>query len=226
MTQTPSRDVAVRIYASSNCGPARLVIARVVGMSDQSASRRGPKRNEHARSAILSAAFQLTQEVGFGGLTIEGIATRAGVGKQTVYRWWPTKADVLLEAGASKADLSVSHDDHGTFRDDIEHFLRDSLRLLAVPGIADTLRSLMAESQVNPEFAQRFREGFLNRRREALIEIVDRAAARGDFPGHLSAELVADIVFGVIWYRILATERLMVDDDVRALLDLLAPEPV
>ena len=185
--------------------------------------RRGPKRSEQARLAILSAAFELTQEVGYRGLTIEGIAARAGVGKQTVYRWWSTKADVLLEAGALKADVKVSVADSGSFRGDLEQFLRDSFTLLAFPGLDGLLRSLMAEAQIDPAFATRFRDGFLNRRRDVLAAILDRARKRGDAPRDISDELAADVVFGVIWYRLLATERPLTAVDVMPLVDLIAP---
>ncbi|MDQ1130416.1 TetR/AcrR family transcriptional regulator [Microbacterium sp. SORGH_AS_0888] len=192
-------------------------------MTQTAPARRGPKRSEESRLAILTAAFELTQEAGYRGLTIEGIAARAGVGKQTVYRWWPTKADVLLEAAAAKADLRVSTADQGSYRRDLERFLHDSFTLAAFPGLAGLLRSLMAEAQLDPDFAARFREGFLNRRRSALIEIVRRGRVRGDAPGEQPTELLADVVFGVIWYRLLATERPLDADDVDPLLDLLAP---
>ena len=117
----------------------------------------------------------------------------------------------------------MSTTDRGAFRDDLEQFLRDSFRLLRVPGLAELLRSLMADSQINPEFAERFREGFLNRRRAALVEIVERAQMRGDAPVGTSADLVADVVFGFIWYRVMATERSLEDADIVALLRLLAP---
>jgi AcrR family transcriptional regulator len=58
----------------------------------------GRKRSQESRLAILTAAFELTAELGYAGLTIEGIAARSGTGKQTIYRWWPSKADVLLDA--------------------------------------------------------------------------------------------------------------------------------
>ncbi|MGA1835425.1 TetR/AcrR family transcriptional regulator [Herbiconiux sp. 11R-BC] len=194
-------------------------------MTNTEPTRRGPKRSEESRLAILTSAFELLQEVGYRGLTIEGIAARAGVGKQTVYRWWPTKADVLLEAGAVKADLRVSIADHGSYRSDLEQFLRDSFTLLEFPGLTGLLRSLMAEAQIDPDFATRFRDGFLNRRRNALIEILDRATRRGDAPIHLTTELMADVVFGVIWYRLLATERPLNTHDVPPLLHLLTSGP-
>lgn len=192
-------------------------------MTQTGPARRGPKRSEESRQAILTSAFELIREVGYRGLTIEGIAARAGVGKQTVYRWWPTKADVLFEAGAVKADLRVSTADHGSYRRDLEQFLHDSFTLLEFPGLPGLLRSLMAEAQIDPDFAARFRDGFLNRRRHALAEILQRAVRRGDAP-EVSAELTADVVFGVIWYRLLATDRPLSVADVAPLVNLLAPD--
>ena len=128
------------------------------------------------------AALELAAEIGYGRLTIEGIATRAGVGKQTIYRWWPSKADILLEAGAAKADLHVPVTDHGSYRADLRVFLEASYRMASYPGLADLLRALMAEAQIDPEFGDRFRAAFLERRREALAVIIDRARERGDLP--------------------------------------------
>ncbi|WP_028851265.1 TetR/AcrR family transcriptional regulator [Thermocrispum municipale] len=189
-------------------------------MTEPHAPRRGRKRSEQSRLAILTATFELTRDEGYRALTVEGIAARAGVGKQTVYRWWPTKADVLLEALATKAELHVSVADRGSFRADLEQFLRDSFALLGVPGVAQALRSLMAEAQVDSQFASRFREGFLDRRRAALAELLQRARRRGDAPP-VADELVADVVFGVIWYRVLATNRPWGEADLVALRDLL-----
>ncbi|MFF3919660.1 TetR/AcrR family transcriptional regulator [Streptomyces sp. NPDC001852] len=194
-------------------------------MTGATTPARGRKRSEQTRLAILTAAYELTTEVGFPDLTIEGIAARAGAGKQTVYRWWPTKADVLLEALALKADLKVSTADQGSFDAELDAFLRDSAALMAFPGVVPVLRSLMAEAQRDADFRRRFQDGFLSKRRAALETIVERAAARGDKPAHLTAALVADLVFGLIWYRVLATERLLGQDDITAIRRLLNEHP-
>ncbi len=80
----------------------------------------------------------------------------------------------------------------------------------------------MAEAQQNPELRHRFQTEFLARRRAALLQIVSRAEIRGDLPPGVHGELIGDIVFGVIWYRMLSTERLLDSADVRSLADLLA----
>ncbi|MFC5664918.1 TetR/AcrR family transcriptional regulator [Kitasatospora misakiensis] len=162
--------------------------------------------------AILVAAFELLGEVGYAGLTIEGIATRAGCGKQTIYRWWPSKAHVLLEVLTVKADLYVTNADHGSYADDLRAFLGDTFRLGRQQRVVDILRVLMAEAQINEEFGELFRVAFLQRRRDALQVVLDRARARGDLPPRPTPSTVMDIVFGTLWYRLLATRQEMGDD--------------
>jgi AcrR family transcriptional regulator len=177
-------------------------------MADPPLARRpGRKRSEASRTAILAAAIGLVSEVGYAALTIEGIARRAGCGKQTIYRWWPGKADVLLDALGAKAVLYVPVADRGSYRADLRAFLEASFALARQPQVTGILRALMAEAQVDEEFGERFREAFLQRRRDALAQIVTRARQRGDLPAGLSPGTVLDLVFGVIWYRTLATRQ-------------------
>jgi AcrR family transcriptional regulator len=169
--------------------------------------RPGRRRSEQSRLAILTAAYELVGDIGYARLTIEGIAARAGTGKQTIYRWWPSKADVVLDALATKADLYVPIPDEGSYAADLRAFLLASFALGNQYQLIGILRALMAQAQVDPEFWQRFRDTFLQRRRDALAVITGRAQARGDLPPTASPGTVADIVFGAIWYRILATRE-------------------
>jgi AcrR family transcriptional regulator len=183
----------------------------------------GRPRSETSRQAILAAAIELAVEVGYAGLTIEGIAARAGVGKQTIYRWWPSRADVLLEAGAVKADRYVPVADQGSYRADLRAFLRASYAMAGHREFAGLLRALMAEAQLDSDFGERFRVSFLERRRDALAVITGRARERGDLPERPGADTVADIVFGTIWYRILATRRPLDEAWADDLIAVLAP---
>lgn len=161
-------------------------------------------RSEQARQSVLRAADDLLVERGFAQLTMEGIAARAGVAKQTIYRWWPSKADVLLDALATKADLFVPIPDEGSLAADLRGFLTTSFALAGKKPLADALRALMAQAQLDEEFRGRFWSAFLRRRRDALGVLLDRATARGELP--MSREACADVVFGVVWYRLL-TDR-------------------
>jgi AcrR family transcriptional regulator len=187
--------------------------------------RPGRKRSAESRAAILAATMALIREVGYAQLTIEGIAARAGVGKQTIYRWWPSRADVLLEALADEADLEIPGEDHGSYRADLELFLNDTFRLAEAHNTRAILQTLMAEAQLDAAFGTRFRAAFLERRREALRRLVQRAAERGDLPRRPAPGTVLDIVFGTLWYRVLATGE-PVDDALAAeLLALLTGDP-
>lgn len=187
----------------------------------------GRPRSETSWQAILTAALELAAETGYAGLTIEGIAARAGVGRQTIYRWWPSKADILLEALPAIADVHVPVLDQGSYQADLRAFLQASYQLANdYPQIPGLLRALMAEAQSNPEFAHRFRETFLERRRAALAVITNRAHERGDLPRRPAPGTVADIVFGVIWYRVLATHQPFDPQLVDDLVGVLAPMPL
>ena len=202
-SERPGSERAVSERAGSERADGERAVDERAG-----SERPGRKRSEQSRLAILTAAYELVGEIGYARLTIEGIAARAGTGKQTIYRWWPSKADVVLDALATKADLHIPIPDEGSYAADLRAFLLASFALGGQSTLIGILRALMAEAQVDPEFWQRFRDGFLQRRRDALAVITGRAQARGDLPPGLSPGTVADIVFGVIWYRVLATREL------------------
>jgi len=181
-------------------------------MDDSTPSRPGRRRSEDSRRAILAAAVELVGEHGYGPLTVEKIAARAGAGKQTIYRWWPTKADVVMEALVEKADLHVPVPDDGSLAADLRAFLEASVALGRAPQVVAILRALMAEAQLDEGFGARFRDGFIENRRAALRTVLERAAERGELP-RASVDTLLDVVFGVIWYRVL-TGRVMGADGV------------
>ncbi|MEV0838208.1 TetR/AcrR family transcriptional regulator [Actinocatenispora sera] len=155
---------------------------------DEVSAKRGRPRDERARKAILGAARDLLIEDGYAALTVEGIARRAGVGRQTVYRWWQGKADVALEAMNAQAELEIA-------ATDLAAFVRETF--IVAPRYVPALSGLMAHAQLDPAFAARFRAEFLDRRRAALIALV-----RAELPA-LDPEYAADLVFGTLWYLVL-----------------------
>lgn len=165
----------------------------------ESRSRTGRKRSEASREAILDAALTLLREGGYGALTTDAIAAEAGVGKQTIYRWWSSKADVVLEA-LSELGRVVPVPDTGSLAGDLAQFLASTFRLLRGPkGSAPVLKGLMAEAQVNPEFAPRF-AAFIQSRREVLASIVRRG---GEAAPREAVEALVDMLYGAMWYRLL-----------------------
>jgi AcrR family transcriptional regulator len=157
-------------------------------MAKQTRSRRGRPRNELAAEAIRRAAVDLLRTHAYRQLTIDRIASRAGVGRQTIYRWWHSKADVILEALNTRAIADVP-------LRDLDTFVRTTFTI--APTWVPILRALMSEALQNPRFDRRFRAEFIDRRRRILQSIVRRELPDAD-PAR-----VADHVFGPLWYLVL-----------------------
>src|ERR1700741_4356247 len=108
------------------------------------------RRNEDARLAVLHAADDLLVERGFGGVTIEGIAARAGVAKQTIYRWWPSKVDILLDTLIADASRQLSIPDGESAVESARRYLRSLARFLTREPAGKVLLALIGEAQHDP----------------------------------------------------------------------------
>jgi AcrR family transcriptional regulator len=188
-------------------------------------SRRGPgrPRSESSHRKILQAAARLLERDGYTRITIDALASEAGVGRQTIYRRWQTKADVVLELVADRADFAVAVPDTGSYSADIREFMRSAFAAATDPPTADLLRGLMTEAQERHDFGHRFRRDFLAPRRTAFQTIIDRATARNDLPPHVPSDAIADIAFGSLWYRLLATHEPLDTQYADAITAALAP---
>jgi len=150
----------------------------------------------------LSAVLALLDKEGYQGITIEGVAREAGVGKQTIYRWWRCRAELVLEAYANHAASKVPVPDKGTLQADLENFLCTAFRRLTnVSGAI--MRGLMADAVLDPDFGAILRNVFLMRRRQAIKEILEKGVTRGELKPDVDLELLIDLLFGPMWYRLL-----------------------
>lgn len=190
-----------------------------------SAHRQGPVRSEAARVAILQATARLFEARGYDHLTMEGIAAEAGVGKQTIYRWWPSKgavvADCLLDGLLFPDHLTLPNT--GTLRADLVTWLRNIFGVLEQPSGEMLMRSLIAAAAENADVGLRLYEGFgtgssLNAR---LHEAVGRSELRSD----ASVEQVGEALIGAVLLR--ALSRLPADAGVaEGLVDAVLGRPV
>lgn len=160
----------------------------------------GRRRNEAARAAILRAALVLVErgeQFGMGA-----IAQAAGVGKQTIYRWWPSRGAVLAEAMAQQAESLAHVPDTGSVRADLAVFLADTFKAAAEPSNRRVLRRVMADAQDDPHLEAAVSE-FTARRRAELEALLERGRRRGELAGDADLDLVVDQAYGVLWYRLL-----------------------
>lgn len=162
----------------------------------------GRPRSEQARRAVLAAASEMLERDGYSALTMESIARGAGVSKQTLYRWWPSKAAILFEALSEGAKSVAPVPDTGALATDVRRFLRATVAGVQRNGAI--LAALMSEAQFDPGLGETFRGAFLRGRRTVMTEILQRARDRGEFRAAVDLDLVAELAFAAIWYRLLA----------------------
>ncbi|NUP50496.1 MAG: TetR/AcrR family transcriptional regulator [Catenulispora sp.] len=171
----------------------------------------GRRRNEAAREAIIDAAIALLQDVGYEGFTIERLAKDAGVGKQTVYRWWPSKAAVIAEAVGTRARHTIPLPDTGTLGSDLTEFFVNTFRQSEDPAVLNQLKNMMAASIENPETAGSFKE-FLANRRASLRTLLERGVERHEVAEGTDLDFLTDLAYGLLWYRGLIGHRPLDDD--------------
>jgi AcrR family transcriptional regulator len=166
------------------------------------ARRPGRPRSERARQAILAATLALAAEEGPAGLHMEAIAKRAGVSKETLYRWWRSRAEVVLDALAERGQQAIPLPATPTLRGDLRAFLRATVDAAADPAIVRLLHTVAAEAAADEGMARKVRDRFLVTRRADLGQILQRAVARGEIGGDYAA-IAADLIYGSLWYRLI-----------------------
>lgn len=132
---------------------------------------------------------------------MQAIANRAHVSKDTLYRWWRSKTEVVLEALAGYGDHAIPVPDTGSLSHDLRAFMRASATALD-PTTSQLLRALAAGAAADAAFADKVRQRFLTRRRAALATILERAAGRGELHQD-TIPTILDLVFGALWYRLI-----------------------
>lgn len=161
------------------------------------------RRDENARLAVLHAADDLLVERGFGGVTIEGIAARAGVAKQTIYRWWSSKVDVLLDTLVDDAGHQLVVPDTGSTVDGTHRYLQALARFLTEEPAGKVLLALIGEAQHDAETARTFNQRYLAPRRQQEREMLNRGIAAGELSPALDVDAALDALCGPIVYRAL-----------------------
>ncbi|OLT38472.1 hypothetical protein BJF85_08970 [Saccharomonospora sp. CUA-673] len=157
----------------------------------------GRRRNDQARQAILTAATELL--AAGEPVTLTAIAGRARVGKQTIYRWWPSKGAVVLEAMAERARETAPAASTGSLEGDLEAFVAATFAAASDPAYAATLRGIVGEA-LRDEHAASVLAEFTADQREQVYLVVERWLPE---VAEVAADLAVDQIHGVLWYRLL-----------------------
>lgn len=168
--------------------------------------RGGRPRSERSRRAILGAAEACLRDQGLRAMTIEGVADSAGVSKATIYRWWPSKGVLALDAIHEQwVTARGLIPDTGGLRADLRERLRATVRMLTRTPLGSALADLIAEAQTDPELARAYHERVLEPLRGQIRTIFERALRRGEIPADADIEAAIDLVQGPLYLRLLHT---------------------
>lgn len=182
--------------------------------------QRGRPRSQKAHQAILAAAAELLLDRGLSGVSMDAVAERAGVSKATIYRWWPTKESLALDALYTEwAGARPVPRDTGTLRGDLLSLMRPWARLAGTRPYGRVVAALLTEAQTDPEFGAEYRRRFLEPRRAQARAVFDRAIARGEVPATVKIDVVLDLLYGPLYHRLLHGHAPLNDRFVRDVVD-------
>lgn len=191
------------------------------GTRDPGTGRCDP-RVARSRAAVLAAAADLVREEGLTGVSIEAIAARSGVAKTTIYRHWPSRAALVVDAFRSMSD-PCEPPDTGSVRDDLVLLLGSLAAKLAGDGFACALGGLLEAAERDPELG-RLHAAFMVEVRGPFGDVLDRGIARGELPADLDRSLAAMLLPGPLFYRRMVARDPVTDPaDVAALVDAVLP---
>ena len=185
---------------------------------DRPGTRAGRPRSQQARAAVLRATSELMREVGLRAMTTEDIAARSGASKATIYKWWPNKYAVAVEAFLSEMAVESADPDTGSAREDFRLALRGLIHFYTGESGA-AYAQLVGEAQFDPKIGAELRDHLVGSRRELVRAIWDRGVARGELRADVDPEVAIDLIFGPAMYRLVAGHAPLDDTAAEAVVD-------
>lgn len=165
--------------------------------------RRGRPRSATAHRAILDAARELIIESGFTDLRMEHVATRAGVGKATIYRHWPSREALVLELLLEMTAPHLEIKDVGDTRKEMLAAVSNPIRALTQTDFGPVIRALLSHIAVDPTLGDAFRDTVVKARRAEIGRVVARGIERGDLRPDADAGLATELLVGPVYYRLM-----------------------
>jgi AcrR family transcriptional regulator len=182
------------------------------------ARRPGRPRNADADDAILDAALEVLAEVGPARFTVDEVALRAGCGKATIYRRWPSRGALLLDTGHHRLGMRVDDPDTGSIRGDLVAFIGALAQKMHDTPAGRIMPAVIAEAVVNPEM-RRVLSAFVRDRRQIPLAALRRAVERGELPPDTDLDLVLDLLGGMVFLRVLMLGEAPTSGQVEAAVD-------
>ena len=177
------------------------------------------RRSERARIAILTATAELIRTVGYDNMSIEAIAAAAGVGKQTIYRWWPSKAAVVLDTWAPEVHPRIEFQDSGDLAADLKAQLKAVIDLGSDPVFGRMFRALVADSQHDDRLAEQLLDRIFRPRIAACKDRLRAAQAAGQLRPDIDLDIAVDLFYGSFYHRYLLRVAPLTHEHADAIVD-------
>lgn len=164
---------------------------------------RGRRPAAVVRRAALAAAGALLFEHGLRAVTFDKVATRAGVSKMTLYKWWPSPGALALDAYFAATETTLAFRDTGDIERDLTHQLHAFITLLTAGGRTPVIAELVGAAQSDPDLAEALTERYTKPRRALAVTLLDRARDRGQLRADVDTESLIDQLWGACYHRLL-----------------------
>ncbi len=175
------------------------------------AARPGRPRSEKTRLAILDAAADLLLSNGFSEATIEAIAARAGVSKVTIYKWWPSRGAVAIDAYFHRFIQSTIFPDSGNTVVDITTQVLHLIETFRGRA-GEVMAELLGQAQLDPALSDVLRERWLQPRRALSTAVLQRGIDRGEIRSDVTVSIVLDEIYGPVYFRLMTRLHPLTDE--------------
>ena len=182
----------------------------------------GRPRSEKARKAVIRSTLALLKRVGFHELTIEAVAARAGVGKATIYRWWPNKAELVIDAFVSAVEDELRFPRTGPVMESIHEQMKRWAPIFRSP-LGQIVATVIGAGQSDPEILEAFRAHWTEPRRAEARPLLERARKSGEIRADLDPDMVFDLLYGPLYLRLLLKHAPLDEAFVDSVFEVMSP---
>jgi AcrR family transcriptional regulator len=185
---------------------------------------RGPgrPRSEKARKAVMRSTLALLQRGGFNELCVEAVAARAGVGKATIYRWWPNKAELVIAAFVFAVESELRFPSAGNVLEAIHEQMRRWAVIFRSP-LGQIVATVIGAGQSEPEILEAFRNHWVEPRRIEARRLLRQAMKNGEIRADLNPDTVLDLLYGPLYLRLLLKHAPLDENFADVMFDVVSP---
>jgi AcrR family transcriptional regulator len=182
----------------------------------------GRPRSEKARKAVIRSTLELLKRVGFHELSMEAVAARACVGKATIYRWWPNKAELVIDAFVSAVEQELRFPSAGPVLESIREQMRRWALIFRSP-LGQVVATVIGAGQSEPEILQAFRAHWVEPRRIEARRLLRQAIKKGEIRADLDPDTVLDLLYGPLYLRLLLKHAPLEENFVNIVFNVVGP---